>query len=122
MSLEAGAKRPLRRLLSEAIDKLVVEVWECGNRAAISTFPQSTCLPVSCAASPLEAGKQFPFGRLHLYGSGEVGLGLRLPIQFLDRETGLEVSGNSRQLPQDFPGRGVPAVHSLHLALFPGFQ
>src|SRR5713226_1190650 len=75
------------------------------------SFPQSS--PVLRAALTVEPREQSTFGFLHLGG----GLGVRLfagrlrePIH---RQIRAKESGQPRQLAQDLPRRGVPAVAPL---------
>ena len=53
------------------------------------------------------------FGVLHFQRGLEVADRSRLPVQFRDGHIGFEIPRRVRQLPQNLPGRGVPAIAPL---------
>src|ERR1017187_1421084 len=64
----------------------------------------------------LKAREQLPFGCLHGGGRLHVGLPPRPTFHLLDRQIALQVPRYARQLAQDFPGSGIPAVPFLFLS------
>jgi len=72
---------------------------------------------LSCTPPFWEANEQFLLGGLHFRRRGMVALGPRLALQILDSDVRLEVSGHTRQLSQDFPGRRLPTIDGFLFAL-----
>src|SRR5438874_5890468 len=130
MSLKAGAKRSAAGA-PFVWDKTMVGavgMWESrerfpravgreGNLVLVflashsPSFPQSS--PVLRAALTVEPREQFTFGFLHPGGGLGVGLFAGRLRELIHRPIRAQESGQPRQLPQDLPRRGVPAVAPL---------
>ncbi len=70
----------------------------------------------SCRFPLGEAGEEFRFRLRHAGGSAGIAPGFGDTFQLLDGEILFQRPGQSRQLPQDFPRRGVPRVAAPDLA------
>src|SRR3977135_4428023 len=81
------------------------------------SFPQSLLSFSSCAPSPAKAGKQFLLLLLHPSGNGRVTGCSFFPGQLLHCQILLQVPRHIRELTQNLPRRGVPAIDSSLFAL-----
>src|SRR5579862_2565936 len=84
------------------------------HRPAFPQFPLSSCRPFF---PRFNTSKQVPLRFLHPPRGLRITVHPGLLIQPCNRDPRAEISSHVRQLPQDLPGRGVPAVASLLLSL-----
>src|SRR5258708_9611529 len=74
------------------------------------SFPQPfSCCHLSCAVSPLEAGKQPLLRLLHCSRRGRVTATGRFPVQLLYCQLRLQVPPQIRKLPQNLPCLPAPS-------------
>ncbi len=69
------------------------------------------------SAAWAESGRTVSVWLFAFFRRRAVGLGARLPLQILPRQIPPEIAGQARQLPQDLPRGGIPAVHPLAFPL-----
>jgi hypothetical protein len=86
---------------------------ECGNRAAISTFPR----PFSCAPPLPESSEQLPFGLLHPASGFRIAELVGLPLQFRRMDARLEIARELRRRLQQLPGCEIAPIYPMLLSL-----